>query len=235
MSEAGRKSVLITGATGAIGQACARAFGAEGYHVYLHYRSDAEGARALQGELASAETITFDVADTQSVNAALESIAPDVLVNNAGITRDVLFYWMDEAAWNDVIQTNLGGLYAVTKAVIGKMIQKKRGAIVNVASVSGISGNIGQCNYSASKGGMIAFTKSLALEMARYKIRVNCVAPGFIESEMTKELDRTMVKKTIPLGRVGKPEEVAEAVLFLAHKASYITAETVNISGGMVR
>jgi 3-oxoacyl-[acyl-carrier protein] reductase len=142
---------------------------------------------------------------------------------------------MKDEEWEDVIDTNLNGMYRVTKAVVEKMISKKNCAIVNVSSVSGIAGNPGQTNYSATKGGIIAFTKALALELGRYKIRVNCVAPGLIESEMTEELPLKELKKGIPLRRIGKPEDVSEVVLFLADKASYITAETINISGGMVR
>ena len=229
------KKVLITGSTGAIGEACARYFHENGYFVYLHYRSQEEKANSLKKELNNSETIGFDILNKEDVHNKLENLELDVLVNNAGITKDKLFFWMEDDDWKDVIETSVNGTYNVTKAVIKNMISKKNCAIVNVASISGLVGNIGQTNYSAAKGAMIAFTKSLALEMARYKIRVNAVAPGLIESEMTKDLDMKTIKKEIPLKRVGKPEDVAECVFFLADKASYVTGEVLNISGGMVR
>jgi len=230
-----QKKVLVTGATGAIGEACVRAFADAGYFVYIHYRSQEEKAKALLSEIGNGEIVYCDVRDGGSVKEAFGSLELDVLVNNSGITKDNLFFWMKDEEWEDVIDTNLNGMYRVTKAVLEPMIAKKNGAIINVSSVSGIAGNPGQTNYSATKGGIIAFTKALALELGRYKIRVNCVAPGLIESEMTEELPLKELKKGIPLRRIGKPEDVSEVVLFLADKASYITAETINISGGMVR
>jgi 3-oxoacyl-[acyl-carrier protein] reductase len=229
------KKVLVTGSTGALGEAIARYFHANGYFVYLHYRSGEEKAKALSSELENSKIIGFDILDRDDVHAKLENIELDVLVNNAGITNDKLFFWMEQQEWSSVVDTSVNGTFNVTKAVIKNMISKKNCAIVNVASVSGLVGNMGQTNYSAAKGAVIAFTKSLALEMARYKIRVNAVAPGLIESEMTKDLDLKAIKKDIPLKRVGKPDEVAECVFFLADKASYVTGEVLNISGGMVR
>jgi 3-oxoacyl-[acyl-carrier protein] reductase len=229
------KKVLVTGGTGAIGEACVRAFADAGYFVYIHYRSKADKAQALLEEIGQGELVQFDVQDKEGLKTVLEPLELDVLVNNSGITKDNLFFWMNDEEWEDVVDTNLNGLYRVTKAVVGNMIAKKNCAIVNISSVSGISGNAGQTNYSATKGGIIAFTKALALELARYKIRVNCVAPGLIESEMTEELPLKEMKKSIPLRRIGQPEDVAETVLFLADKGSYITAETINVSGGMVR
>lgn len=233
MSE--QKKVLVTGATGAIGEACVRAFADAGYFVYIHYRSQEAKAQALLDEIRNGAIVYCDVRDGESVKNAFGELDLDVLVNNSGITKDNLFFWMKDEEWEDVIDTNLNGMYRVTKAVVEKMIAKKNCAIVNVSSVSGIAGNPGQTNYSATKGGIIAFTKALALELGRYRIRVNCVAPGLIESEMTGELPLKELKKGIPLRRIGKPEDVSEVVLFLADKASYITAETINISGGMVR
>ena len=229
------KKVLVTGATGAIGEACVRAFSDAGYFVYIHYRSKKEKAQSLLAEIGSGELVQFDVRDRESVNTALKALELDVLVNNSGITKDNLFFWMGDDEWEDVVDTNLNGTYRVTKAVLENMIAKKNGAIINISSVSGIAGNPGQTNYSATKGGIIAFTKALALELGRYKIRVNCVAPGLIESEMTEELPLKELKKGIPLRRIGKPEDVSEVVLFLADSAAYITAETINVSGGMVR
>ncbi|WOE69614.1 SDR family NAD(P)-dependent oxidoreductase [Hydrogenimonas thermophila] len=229
------KKVLITGSTGAIGEACARYFHNEGYFVYLHYRNGADKAKELKTSLENSETIQFDITDKESVRNALENIEVDVLVNNAGITKDNLFFWMSDEEWNSVIDTSINGTYYVTKALMKSMISNKSGAIVNVASVSGIVGNAGQTNYSAAKGAMIAFTKALSAEVARYNIRVNAVAPGLIASEMTKDLPLKDMKKSIPMQRIGKPEEVAECVFFLADKATYVTGEVLNISGGMVR
>lgn len=229
------KKVLITGSTGAIGEACARYFHDAGYYVYLHYRNNEQKAQLLQNELKNSEIIGFDIVNKDEVYAKLENITVDVLVNNAGITKDNLFFWMNEDEWSSVIDTSVNGTFYVTKALIKNMISNKSGAIVNVASISGLVGNSGQTNYSAAKGAMIAFTKALSAEVARYKIRVNAVAPGLIESEMTAEMDLKNMKKGIPLRRIGKPEEVAECVLFLADKASYVTGEILNISGGLAR
>jgi len=230
-----RKKVLITGSTGAIGEACARYFHENGYFVYLHYRSKEEKANALSESLEYSQTIGFDITDKADVLEKLQDLELDVLVNNAGMTKDNLFFFMSDEEWESVIDTSVNGTYYVTKAVLKNMIRNKKGAVVNVASISGIVGNPGQTNYSAAKGAMIAFTKALSAEVARYKIRVNAVAPGLIESEMTEALDLKEMKKTIPLKKIGKPDEVAECVFFLADKASYVTGEVLNISGGLVR
>ncbi len=229
------KKVLVTGATGAIGEACARYFHENGYFVYLNYRTNETKANELHSELPNSQTLYFDISKKEEVNSAVEELALDVLVNNAGITRDNLFFWMKDEEWNDVVNTSVNGTYYVTKAVLKNMIANKRGSIVNVASVSGVVGNAGQTNYSAAKGAMIAFTKALSAEVARYKIRINAVAPGLIESEMTKDLPLKEMKKAIPLKRIGLPKDVAECVFFLADKASYVTGDVMNISGGMVR
>ena len=229
------RKVLVTGSTGAIGEACARYFHENGYFVYLHYRSQEEKAKQLHEELSNSQTVQFDITKKDEVVNALGELELDVLVNNAGITKDNLFFWMTDEEWHDVVDTSVNGTFYVTKAVLKNMIANKKGSIINVASVSGLVGNAGQTNYSAAKGAIIAFTKALSAEVARYKIRVNAVAPGLIESEMTKELDLKEMKKSIPLKRIGKPEDVAECVFFLGDKASYVTGETINISGGMVR
>ncbi len=229
------RKVLVTGSTGAIGEACARYFHDNGYFVYLNYRSNEAKAKEIQAELTNSEIIKFDIANKEEVRSAVEPLEIDVLVNNAGITKDNLFFLMQDEEWDSVIETSVNGTYYVTKAVLKSMITNKNGAIINVASVSGLVGNAGQTNYSAAKGAMIAFTKALSAEVARYKIRVNAVAPGLIESEMTKDLPLKDMKKAIPLRRIGKPDDVAECVFFLADKASYVTGETINISGGMVR
>jgi 3-oxoacyl-[acyl-carrier protein] reductase len=229
------KKVLITGSTGAIGEATAKYFHENGYFVYLHYRSQEQKAKQLNKELENSEILCFDILNKDDVNSKLENLHIDVLVNNAGITKDQLFFWMKDDEWNDVINTSVNGTYNITKAVLKNMISNKNGSIVNVASVSGLIGNMGQTNYSAAKGAMIAFTKALSMEVARYKIRVNAVAPGLIESDMTKDLDKKMIKTDIPLRRIGKASEVASCIYFMGNDASYVTGEVLNISGGMVR
>lgn len=229
------KKALITGATGAIGESCARYFHKNGYFVYLHYRSQKEKAVAIHNELPNSTLLQFDITDRMAVHAALTELTLDVLVNNAGITRDNLFFWMTDDEWDSVINTSINGTYNVTKSIMKNMIANKCGTIINIASISGISGNMGQTNYSAAKGALISFTKALSMELARYKIRVNCVAPGLIESEMTEKLNLIEIKKTIPLKRIGEPHDVAECVYFLADKASYVTGEVLNISGGLLR
>ena len=229
------KKVLVTGSTGAIGEAICRYFHNNGYFVYLHYRSNEKKVKELEKELKNSQIVHFDILDTDEVFAKLEGIELDILVNNAGITKDKLFFWMEKEEWSKVIDTSINGTYNVTKAVIKNMISRKNCSIINIASVSGLVGNMGQTNYSAAKGALLAFTKALSLELARYNIRVNAVAPGLIESEMTKDLDIKSIKKDIPLKRIGRAEEVAECVFFLGDKASYVTGEILNISGGMVR
>jgi 3-oxoacyl-[acyl-carrier protein] reductase len=230
------KKVLITGATGAIGEACARYFIENGYFVYAHYNGNETKAKELKKEFGDmCETLCFDISDPASVNAALADIEVDALVNNAGITKDKLFFWMENEDWEDVIKTNVNGAFYVSKALLPKMIKNKNGSVVNVSSIAGLVGNIGQANYSTSKGALIAFTKSLCLEVARYNIRVNCVAPGLVKSSMTEVLDEAEYKKLIPLKRFAQPKEIAEVIFFVADKASYMTGETINVSGGMVR
>jgi len=228
------KKVLVTGATGALGEAIVKAFSLQGYFVYIHYNSNQKKALALLQDIDNnGEILTFNMKDKESISHTLKDIEVDTLINNSGITRDNLFFWMNDEEWEDVIETNVHGMFRVTKALLSNFIKNKNGAIVNISSISGIVGNAGQTNYSASKGAIISFTKSLSLELARYKVRVNCVAPGLIESEMTKELD-TAIKKSIPLKRYGTPDEIAHAVYFAATN-TYMTGETINISGGMVR
>jgi 3-oxoacyl-[acyl-carrier protein] reductase len=228
------QKVLVTGATGSLGEAIVKKFAEQGYFVYIHYNSNEKKAQEILESINNyGEILTFDIRNKESVNEKLKEIEVEVLVNNSGITKDNLFFWMTDEEWEDVMEINMNGMFRVTKALLPKLIKKKNCAIVNISSVSGIAGNAGQTNYSASKGAIIAFTKSLALELGRYKIRVNCVAPGLIESEMTKDLDKSMAKG-IPLRRYGDPKEVAHAVYFAATN-TYMTAETINISGGMVR
>jgi 3-oxoacyl-[acyl-carrier protein] reductase len=217
-----------------LGEAIVKEFSQKGYFVYIHYNSNKEKAEEILNDInGNGEILGFNSKDKELTKELLKDVEVDVLVNNLGITRDNLFFWMTDEEWEEVIETNLNGMFRVTKALLPKFIKNKGGAIVNISSVSGISGNAGQTNYSASKGAIISFTKSLAVELSRYKVRVNCVAPGIIESDMTKELDKKLAK-SIPLGRFGDPKEVAHAVYFAATN-TYMTAETINISGGMVR
>lgn len=228
------KKVLVTGATGSIGAAIVRYFAQEGYFVYIHYRSQKEKALALLEEIKNGEIIQFDITQKEEVKKALESLQVNVLVNNAGITKDKLFFFMEQEEWSDVMDANLNSLFYVTKQILPHMIKEKAGSIVNVSSISGLVGNGGQVNYSTTKGGIIAFTKALCVEVARYNIRVNAVAPGVIESEMIHNVDKS-ITNIIPCKRLGKPEEVAEVIFFLGDKATYVNGEVINISGGMVR
>lgn len=228
------KKVLVTGATGSIGAAIVRYFAKESYFVYIHYKSQKEKALALLDEIKHGEIIQFDITQKEEVKHALESLHVNVLVNNAGITKDKLFFFMEEEEWSDVMDANLNSLFYVTKQILPNMIKEKAGSIVNVSSISGLVGNGGQVNYSTTKGGIIAFTKALCVEVARYNIRVNAVAPGVIESEMIHNVDKS-ITNIIPCKRLGKPEEVAEVVFFLGDKATYVNGEVINISGGMVR
>lgn len=217
-----------------MGEAIVRYFARHHYFVYIHCKSQKEKALALCKEIQNAEVLQFDITDKAEVKRILSPLEIDVLINNAGITKDKLFFFMEEEEWSDVMDTNLNSLFYVTKQILPFMIKQKEGAIVNVASISGLVGNTGQVNYSASKGGMIAFTKALCAEVARYNIRVNAVAPGVIESEMIHNVDKN-ITSLIPAKRLGSAEEVAEVVFFLGDKATYVNGEVINISGGMVR
>ncbi|WP_419777335.1 SDR family oxidoreductase [Malaciobacter marinus] len=231
------KKVLITGATGSIGQAIVKEYAKNGYFVYIHYNSNKNKAQELLDEInANGELISFNMQDKNSIKEALEDLDVEVLVNNAGIIKDNLFFFMDDEEWEDVINTNLNGLFYITKVISKKMMMNKQGSIVNVASISGISGNSGQANYSASKGGVIAFTKTLSIELGRYNIRVNALAPGIIDSEMIEDIPNIKeLKKAIPLKRFGKAQEVAKCAYFIGVEATYVSGEVLNISGAMVR
>lgn len=231
------KKVLVTGATGSIGASIVKEYSKNGYFVYVHYNSNKQKAQELLNEIEqNGELITFNMQDKDSIKNALENINVDVLVNNAGIIKDNLFFFMDDDEWEDVINTNLSGLFYVTKVISKNMMMNKKGSIVNIASISGITGNSGQANYSASKGGVIAFTKTLSIELGRYNIRVNALAPGIIESEMIENIPNIKeLKKAIPLKRFGKADEVARCAYFMGVEATYVSGEVLNISGAMVR
>ena len=236
---------LVTGASRGIGQAIAQALGAEKATVIGTATSaaGAENITAMFSESGVKGTgMVLDVADSDSVTNCVKQIideygAPDILVNNAGITRDNLLMMMKDEQWDDIINTNLSSVYRMSKAVLRPMMKKRNGRIINISSVVGTTGNAGQTNYAAAKAGLLGFTKSLAREIGSRNITVNTVAPGFIDTDMTRELaeeQREALTRQIPLGRLGAAEEVAAAVVFLASPAAaYITGETLHVNGGM--
>jgi 3-oxoacyl-[acyl-carrier protein] reductase len=233
---------LITGASRGIGAAIAIRLAKEGYDIWLNYRSSHEAAQGV-ADLVRAlgrqcELLPFDVADgpatKQALDAAMKDRCPYILVNNSGINRDGLLFWMSRENWKDVLDVSLDGFYHVTSPIVGLMMQKKRGRIVNIVSTSGQTGMPGQVNYSAAKAGLIGATKALAKEVARSGVLVNAVSPGFIETDMTKELPKDEILKMIPLRRFGTAQDVAAAVAFLcSNDASYITGQVLNVNGGI--
>ena len=241
------KVVLVTGGSRGIGKEVALRFAKEGYNVVTNYVSDKTDKEKLKKEFednnVKALVLKADVSKTEDVeNLVSKAISEfgkiDVLVNNAGITRDNLLIRMPEEDFDKVLETNLKGTFLVTKAVTKYMMKKRYGSIINLSSVVGVAGNAGQSNYSASKAGIIGFTKSIAKELASRNIRANAVAPGFIETDMTdvlKEEVKENIHNQIPLKRMGKAKEVAELIYFLgSENSSYITGQVINIDGGMV-
>jgi 3-oxoacyl-[acyl-carrier protein] reductase len=241
------KVVLITGASRGIGKAIAEECVKQGAKVAFTYLSSEEKAKALEQELAAnggvakgfkSDAGQFDEAQKLVDDVVAEFGTIDVLVNNAGITRDTLLMRMTEQQWDDVINTNLKSAFNLTKAVQRPMLKARKGSIINMSSVVGVSGNAGQANYAASKAGLIGFSKSVAQELGSRNIRCNSIAPGFIETEMTDALDQKVVaewRNTIPLKRGGSPKDVADLTVFLASDMSaYITGQTINVCGGML-
>lgn len=234
---------LVTGASRGIGAAIAAALAAAGARVVGTATSEA-GAQAITATLgASGRGIVLNISDDDSVAAALDDIAgnegnPTILVNNAGITRDNILMRMKADEWDDVISTNLSGVYRVSKACLRGMMKARKGRIINIASVIGVMGNAGQSNYAAAKAGIIGFSKSLAREIGSRNITVNVVAPGFIDTDMTRvlpEAQRDGMLAQVPLGRLGEGEDIANAVVFLASASGgYITGETLHVNGGML-
>jgi 3-oxoacyl-[acyl-carrier protein] reductase len=232
---------VVTGASRGIGRACALALARDGFEVWVNYRSRDDEAASLADEVkrlgGTCKLLKFDVADRAAAQQALgplESAPAAVLVNNAGITKDGLFVSMSPDDWSSVLETNLGAFYNVTRPILKGMTGARAGRIISIASVSGQHGNKGQANYAASKAGIIAASKSLALEYARRNILVNVVAPGFIETDMVAGLPRDELEKAVPLRRFGKPEEVAAVVSFLAsERATYVTGAVIDVNGGL--
>lgn len=236
---------LVTGASRGIGRAIAERLARDGYTVIINYKSNQQSAVSCQQAIKSAggraELLPFDVADGDSIKTALsawdaahEGEHISVLVNNAGIRRDGLLVFMSDDEWHDVLRTTTEGFYYTTHHVLPAMLRARKGRIVNITSVSGVSGLPGQTNYSAAKAALIGATKALSKEVAARKVTVNAVAPGFIATDMTADLDEAELKKTIPAGRFGQPEEVAALVSFLcSDDAAYITGQVISIAGGI--
>jgi 3-oxoacyl-[acyl-carrier protein] reductase len=229
---------LVTGASRGIGRAISARLARDGYTVWANYAGSREAAESLCAEI-NGVPVQFDVSDAKAVYAALEPMieqhgAPNVIVSNAGVTKDGLMALMSAEEWQRVIDTNLGGFFHVVKACLRPMLKRRSGRVIAISSVSGQAGNPGQVNYSASKAGLIGACKSLAKEIASRNITVNVVAPGFVETDMVKELPRDELEKMIPLKRFGKAEEIAAAVSFLAsEEAAYITGHVLAVNGGM--
>lgn len=244
MNENDGKKVLVTGSSGGIGRAIALAAAQAGYEIVAHYNNGKEKAEALKSEIESAggkcSLIQFNISDREDCKNKLEKWSEENgafwgIVLNAGICRDNAFPALSDENWDDVLHTNLDGFYNVLKPLVMPLCRKKRGRIITIASVSGVIGNRGQVNYSASKAGIIGATKALAVELASRKITVNCIAPGFIETEMIKDAPVEQILPTIPMGRAGKPEEVASlAVFLLSESSSYITRQVISVNGGIV-
>jgi len=240
------KCALITGGSRGIGKAiCSQLAIDTDYHILINYNSNEAAAKETLATVQAAgntgEIIAFNVGDADQVKSQLDAWQernPDalveVIINNAGITKDGLFMWMPKEDWQSVINTSLNGFFNVTNHLIQKMLRNRFGRIINIASVSGVKGTPGQTNYSAAKGAIVAATKALSQEVAKRNITVNAVAPGFIKSDMTADLDEKELKKLVPANRFGEAQEVADLVSFLvSKKSSYITGEVVNINGGI--
>lgn len=241
--ETNGKKVLVTGASGGIGRAIAFAAAKAGYEIVAHYNNGAGKAESLKAEIESfggkCDLLQFNISDRADCAAKLEKWSEENgafwgIVCNAGICRDNAFPALTDENWDDVIHTNLDGFYNVLKPLVMPLCRKKKGRIITIASVSGVIGNRGQVNYSASKAGIIGATKALAVELASRKITVNCIAPGFIETEMVKDAPLEHILPTIPMQRAGKPEEVASlAVFLLGEESSYITRQVISVNGGL--
>ena len=238
-----RKVALITGASRGIGKACAIELAKAGYDIAVNYAGNVEAANKTIEELKAlgvdAQAFKFDVSNQEEAAKGVEEVLAkfariDVLVNNAGITRDGLFMRMSAENWDAVINTNLSSAFFVSQPVVKIMMKQRSGSIVNMSSVVGVSGNAGQANYSAAKAGLIGLTKTLAKELGSRGIRVNAVAPGFINTDMTKDLDTSKFLDFIPLKRLGEVEDIAKTVKFLAADSDYITGQVIEVDGGLI-
>ncbi len=237
-----KKVALVTGGSRGIGKAIAIDLAKSGYITLVNYASNDAAANEVVEEMQQAggcaKAYKCNVGDPLAVKEMTDSIIKDykrvdVLVNNAGITRDGLFIKMSEENWEDVINTNLNSAFYVTKPISRVMMKQRSGSIINISSVCGVYGNPGQANYSAAKAGLIGFTKSLAKELAPRGVTVNAIAPGFIATDMTSGLDQEKMQANIPLGRLGQPEDIANAVKYFADSAKYVTAQVLEVAGGL--
>lgn len=239
------KNALVTGGSRGIGRAVCEKLAGMGFHVLINYQTNHTEAQKtlelIKEKGGDGELLQFDVSKQEEVETALvgwqsrnEGKYIHVLVNNAGIRKDALVMWMKNEEWHDVLNTNLHSFFYITRFLIKEMLIKKHGRIINVVSLSGLKGLPGQANYSAAKAGVIGATKALAQEIAKKNVTVNAVAPGFIKTDMTKDIDETQMKAMIPMGRFGKAEEVAAVVGFLAsEESSYVTGAVINVNGGL--
>ncbi len=237
------KLAIVTGASRGIGKACAIELAKAGYDIAVTFAGNVDAANKTVEELKAfgvdAAAFKFDVSNKDEAAKGIEEIIAkfgriDVLVNNAGITRDGLFMRMSAENWDAVINTNLSSAFYVSQPVVKVMMKQRSGAIVNMSSVVGVSGNAGQANYSAAKAGLIGLTKTLAKELGSRGIRVNAIAPGFINTDMTKDLDTSKFTDFIPLKRLGEPEDIAKAVKFIAVDAEYVTGQVLEVDGGLI-
>ena len=238
----GKRIALVTGASSGIGAAIATGLAQDGFDLWLNYRSNHEAAARVKNEVEQTNVqcrlLPFDVSDSDATISVLDPLiekeTPYILVNNAGFTRDMLMIWMNQNDWKDVLSVHLDGFFHVTRAVIKGMMTKRQGRIINIVSTSGQSGIAGQVNYSTAKAGLIGATKSLAAEVAKRNVLVNAVSPGFIETEMVKDIPKDKILPMIPMQRLGTPDEVAAVVRFLcSDQASYITGQVVSVNGGV--
>jgi 3-oxoacyl-[acyl-carrier protein] reductase len=239
------KSSLVTGGSRGIGRAICIKLAELGYHVVINYKGNEVAANEtlelVKAKGATGELLKFDVASKEEIQSVLGTWIEtntdkvlEVLVNNAGIKHDVLMFWMKDDQWNDVVRTSLDGFFYTTRLVVSNMLTKRYGRIINIVSLSGLKGAPGQVNYSAAKAGLIGATKALAQEVGKRNITVNAIAPGFIKTDMTGDLDETQLRTMIPVHRFGTPEEVAHVVGFLvAKEAAYITGEVISVNGGL--
>lgn len=237
------KLALVTGASRGIGKACAIELAKAGYDIAVNFAGNEEAANKTVEEIKAlgidAAAFKFDVSNQEAAAKGVEAVLEkfgriDILVNNAGITRDGLFMRMSAENWDAVINTNLSSAFYVSQPVVKVMMKQRSGAIINMSSVVGVSGNAGQANYSAAKAGLIGLTKTLAKELGSRGIRVNAIAPGFINTDMTKDLDTSKFTDFIPLKRLGEPEDIAKAVKFLAADSDYITGQVLEVDGGLI-